>query len=110
MNKTPKAASANRSGSFAQSYLHASRQLLSSLERVKEAIVVEATETLNISDRLLQLTLTESEALAWQTDYPHLLFPTLAREKVYALSAWQTRQRGVRQGELAWPQQMSFPA
>lgn len=110
MNRTPETVSATRSGSFAQSYLHVSRQLLSSLERVKEAIVAEATETLNLNDRLLNLTLSEAEALAWQTDYPHLLFPTLAREKVYALSAWQTRQRGVRQGELAWPQQLSFPA
>lgn len=110
MNTTPETVSSPRSGSFSQTCLRACRQMLASVGRVKEALVAEAAETLNINDRLLQLTLTEAEALAFQTDYPHLLFPTLAREKVYALSAWQTRQRGVRQDELAWPHQVAFPA
>jgi hypothetical protein len=39
--------------------------------------------------------LNEAEALAWQTSYPHLLFPELAVEKVQAVAAWQTRQESV---------------
>jgi hypothetical protein len=39
----------------------------------------------------------EAEALAWQTPYPHLLFPSLAAEKVQAVAAWQTRQQSVHQ-------------
>jgi hypothetical protein len=44
--------------------------------------------------------LNEAEALAFQTEYPHLLFPTLAMEKIQAVSAWQSRQQLLRQRRM----------
>jgi hypothetical protein len=32
--------------------------------------------------------LNEAEALAWETEYPQLVFPTLAEEKIAAISSW----------------------
>jgi hypothetical protein len=46
--------------------------------------------------------LNEAEALAWQTAYPHLLFPSLAVEKIQSVAAWQARQRLVHQQHLAF--------
>ncbi len=42
--------------------------------------------------RLLHLALNEAEALAWQTDFPYLVFPLLAAEKTQAALAWHSRQ------------------
>ena len=46
----------------------------------------------NSDARLLHLALNEAEALAWQTDFPYLVFPLLAAEKAQATLAWHTRQ------------------
>jgi hypothetical protein len=53
---------------------------------------------------VLKLALNEAEALAWQTDFPHLFFPALAMEKAQATVAWHQRQRAVRRtaAELAF--------
>jgi hypothetical protein len=32
--------------------------------------------------------LNEAEALAWETEYPQLVFPALAEEKIEAISSW----------------------
>ena len=45
--------------------------------------------------RLVRLALTEAEALAAQTGYPHLVFPLLAEEKVQQVTRWQERQHAV---------------
>ena len=71
------------------------KQLLAGVRETKNRIAGEFHETLKAHDHLLQLALNEAEALAWQTAYPHLLFPALAVEKVQAVAAWQTRQRSV---------------
>ncbi len=46
--------------------------------------------------RVLHLALNEAEALAWQSGFPELIFPVLAREKASALAAWQDRQHSIR--------------
>ena len=46
-----------------------------------------------------RLALNEAEALAWQTDFPHLVFPVLAREKVSDIAKWYARQRSIRRIE-----------
>ena len=43
-----------------------------------------------------RLALTEAEALAWQTPYPHLFFPLLAEEKAALANQWSARQRLVK--------------
>jgi hypothetical protein len=48
--------------------------------------------------------LDEAEAIAWQTDFPQLIFPTLAREKVEAAALWHRQQRGVRATRISMAQ------
>ena len=71
------------------------KKLLAGIEAARNRIANEFHETLEINGQLVQLALNEAEALAWQTAYPHLLFPSLAVEKVQAVAAWQTRQQSV---------------
>jgi hypothetical protein len=71
------------------------KQLLAGIEQAKNRIANEFQETFGTHGQLFQLALNEAEALAWQTSYPHLLFPELAVEKVQAVAAWQTRQESV---------------
>jgi len=73
--------------------LQSCKNLLAGIEQIKTKIADEY----QVHGQLLQLALNEAEALAWQTDYPHLLFPALALEKVQAAAAWQMRQQSVRQ-------------
>ncbi len=67
--------------------------LIAQIERTKQAILTEFRESLQAPEHLLRLALNEAEALAWQTAYPHLVFPALATEKAEALGAWLARQR-----------------
>jgi len=77
-------------------------ELLAGIERVRNRIANEFHETLEANGQLVQLALNEAEALAWQTAYPHLLFPSLAMEKIQAVTAWQTRQQFMLQPHLAF--------
>ena len=52
-------------------------------------IVNDFQETLDTHGNLFRLALNEAEALARQTDYPHLFFPSLAMERVQAVVAWR---------------------
>ena len=72
------------------------RKALAQLAKVRAAIFDEARAVLNSPERLLRLSLNEAEALAWQTGYPHLVFPVLAAEKIEAVNAWSARQEDVR--------------
>ena len=72
------------------------RKLVAQLAKAKKAILAEFTETLAAHESMLRLALNEAEALAWQTAYPHLVFPALAMEKAQALAAWDARQRVLR--------------
>jgi hypothetical protein len=69
------------------------RKAIALLEQVKSAVFSEYQENLEQSRHLLHLALNEAEALAWQTDYPHLFFPTLASEKAQGIASWQARQQ-----------------
>jgi gamma-glutamyl phosphate reductase len=66
------------------------------LAQAKVAIFTEWEAALATQKRLLQLALNEAEAQAWQTQYPHLVFPVLAVEKVQAVVAWNRRQQSLR--------------
>lgn len=65
------------------------------LEQAKAAVLSEFQDGLADHAHLLRLALNEAEALAWQTGYPHLLFPALAMEKAQAVAHWHTRQRSL---------------
>ena len=72
------------------------KKLLAQIKTVRDAILWEFAETGAAHERLVKLALNEAEALAWETSYPQLMFPTLALEKVQAVSAWSTHQELVR--------------
>jgi len=71
------------------------RKLIAQIRKTKVAIFTEFIETRETHQRLLLLALNEAEALAWQTGFPQLVFPTLAREKAEAVAAWEKHQRSI---------------
>ena len=75
--------------------LRSCRKILAEIRKAKDAIFAEARGTLDTHERMLRLALNEAEALAWQTEYPHLVFPALAAEKVHAVADWNRHQRTV---------------
>jgi len=82
---------------FKQLCLNACREILARVEQTKHALLAEFRPKLGSREHLLRLAVNEAEALAWQTDYPHLIFPTLATEKVQAVTNWDAQQRALRQ-------------
>ncbi len=54
------------------------KKLLAGIEQAKNKIAGEFQETLASHAQLFQLALNEAEALAFQTAYPQLVFPSLA--------------------------------
>jgi len=85
----------------ANSYLGSCQRLLKRLENAKAAIVAEFREKLAEHQHLVELAVNEAEALAWQTDFPELLFPLLAVEKVSAVAAWNHKQQRLRRSITA---------
>jgi hypothetical protein len=61
----------------------------------KENLLTEYRALVGEHLHLLRLALNEAEALAWDTEFPHLFFPTLAMEKARATVAWHRRQRAI---------------
>src|ERR1051325_4027483 len=80
------------------SCLAACRKVIMQLANAKAAIFAEFREMPRGDERLLRLALTEAEALAWQTGFPQLVFPTLAMEKAQEVAGWHERQQWVRGG------------
>lgn len=66
------------------------------LRRVRRAIEKQFGALREEQARLVNLALNEAEALACGTRYPHLVFPTLAEEKLSAVAEWNTRQEVLR--------------
>ncbi len=87
--------SAHRNG-FAQVCLSSCRRLLARLEKAKASILAEFRKSLQEDEHVLYLALNEAEAMAWQTGFPQLIFPTLAMEKAQAVQAWHQRQQSFR--------------
>jgi hypothetical protein len=84
---------------FATACVNGCRKFLEQMDRVKRNVTAEFNESVAGYERMLRGALTEAEALAWQTPYPHLLFPTLAQEKAQAVSRWALHQRLVARGK-----------
>jgi len=78
------------------------RKLLAGIEQTKKRIAAEFREIVESNQKSFQMALNEAEALAWQTDYPQLVFPALAVEKVQAVAAWRARQQFVQRPRLAF--------
>jgi len=85
----------NPERNFAEICLDSCRKLLDRIAKVKEAVLGEFHDTVDAHNKMLRLALNEAEALAWETDYPHLVFPALALEKAEEVTSWEARQREV---------------
>src|SRR6185436_1364829 len=75
------------------------RKLLAQINNTKEQLFSEFKEYFGPEEHVLRLALNEAEALAWQTDYPHLLFPELAAEKAEAAAKWEQHQQILKNGQ-----------
>ena len=71
------------------------RKLLTEIQKAKQDLVSQFRNAFAGQEQLLRLALNEAEALAFLTDYPHLVFPTLAMEKVQGAADWRTHQREI---------------
>ena len=93
INKTKENTASNPT--FKHVCLASCRKLLAQIQKTKDAIVAEFRETLGEHEQMLHLALNEAEALAWETTYPQLIFPTLAAEKAQAVASWHRRQQSI---------------
>lgn len=66
------------------------------VQRAKDAVLFAYADRAGEHARLLRLALNEAEGLAWQTEFPQLVFLTLAVEKAEAAVAWHQRQAALR--------------
>lgn len=89
---------------FTQACLKSCDKILARIKEAKTVILAEAQGSSQASEQMLRLAVNEAEAIAWQTNVPHLIFPTLALERVQAVSNWNDRQQVVRRVNpaLAW--------
>lgn len=69
------------------------------LQQLRERVEAEFARLRDARGHLVKLALNEAEALALQTPFPHLVFPTLAQEKVSAVAVWHHRQAALRRTE-----------
>ena len=72
------------------------------IRQAKENVLAEFKDAFKTREPLLQRAVAEADALARQTDYPHLLFPLLAAEKIQSAANWQTRQQFLLRGTPAY--------
>jgi hypothetical protein len=68
------------------SWIASGQKLIVGIEQAKRDLA--AGHKFELPERLFRVALNEAEALAWETEYPQLVFPSLAEEKIEAMSAW----------------------
>jgi hypothetical protein len=85
-----------RGSSFKNTCLASCQKILAQIANARTAVYNEWRMAVGTQERLLRLALNEAEATAWQTKFPHLVFPVLAAEKAENVVAWNARQRAVR--------------
>lgn len=95
MNEANTKLSRTTGSTIKQACLGACSKIAAQVARAKDAILTESRQLLGAPERMVQLALNEAEAVAWQTEYPHLVFPALAMEKVQSIAAWNNRQASV---------------
>jgi hypothetical protein len=100
MNNKNEYQSAAKQNRFSAVCLNSCRNLLASIERIKQGIFKEFGSGLSGSETVLRGALNEAEAMAWQTAFPHLVFPELAQEKAAEAARWARRQQEVWSGGL----------
>jgi hypothetical protein len=81
---------------FTKKCVDACKKVLARIEQAKASLIADFSGALKGRERMLELAVNEAEAIAWQTDFPYLFFPTLAQEKATSVANWAARQRYVR--------------
>src|SRR5688572_16664482 len=76
---------------------HFHRKTLQAIANVRSLFEREFALLREQEPRLLRQALNEAEAIAWQTGFPQLVFPSLALEKARAVASWERRQRTMQQ-------------
>jgi hypothetical protein len=76
------------------------RKLAAEIKRTKQELAAQFRKSFTGNERMLRLVLNEAEALAFLTEYPQLVFPSLALEKVEGAVAWQKHQQEVLIGQF----------
>ena|SRR5436190_17493465 len=76
---------------------HLRPNILKAIANVRALVEREFSILGQREPRLLRQALNEAEAIAWQTGFPQLVFPSLALEKARAVATWESRQRTMRQ-------------
>jgi len=72
------------------------QKVMTSVKSARDSIMTQFRDLAAEYQHALHLELNEAEALAWQTEYPQLVFQDLAEEKVRGFAKWVARQRAVR--------------
>ncbi len=85
----------NRSATVQQHASGFSVAIRNRIQATRKEILQHHLPLIPRDKHFLTLALNEAEALAFQTDYPHLVFPVLALEKVQAAISWQHRQDAI---------------
>ena len=72
------------------------KTIVERINSAKAAVLADFRGRLEQHEHLLDLAVNEAEALAWQTGFPQLVFPTLAMEKAQTAAQWHLRQQSMR--------------
>lgn len=88
-------ANARAGGGFSGLCLRSCQKLLTHIQKARTAVLSEIRGAA-APEHMLELALNEAEAMAWQTGFPHLVFPALAMEKAQAVADWNRHQRSIR--------------
>jgi hypothetical protein len=83
----------NENNTLAGAAVATCQKLVTVMEKMKDRMLQEFSARLAAHESVLRMALNEAEALAWETQYPHLVFATLAREKAQAAAAWENHQQ-----------------
>jgi hypothetical protein len=83
----------NNENAFTKFCLDYCRKLLAEIQEARNRLVGQFRKAFAGQEQLLRLALNEAEALAFLTDYPHLVFPSLAMEKVQGAVEWRAQQQ-----------------
>jgi hypothetical protein len=79
-----------------------SRNLKSRVRELKAKLLSEFRGRVDRHGHVLELALNEAEALAWESGFPQLLFPTLALEKARSVARWHDHQQAVQLPRVSW--------
>ena len=91
----------NRIPTFKATCLSFCQKVVNQIRNVKERLETEYLRRLGGEKHALRLALNEAEALAFETDFPHLVFPELAVEKLRAFAIWNQHQQNVHRGNVS---------